>query len=157
MQNLLEQIDVLRNRANVTYAEAKAALEMCNYDVVEALMHLERENKIQAAVGGTTSKTFLTAVKDGIKSLIRTGNEYRFVIKKAENTALNIPVNILVLVTVLMPPVTITAALLALFTSHKIRFEKPDGGDVNINEELDKVSTMTGAVGDKVATALNKQ
>lgn len=41
----IEQIDLLRKRANVGYKEAKEALEKCNGDIVEALSYLEEQNK----------------------------------------------------------------------------------------------------------------
>ncbi|EQB88870.1 hypothetical protein M918_22970 [Clostridium sp. BL8] len=41
----LENIDEVRRRANVSYEDAKAALEMCNDDLVEALVYLERQKK----------------------------------------------------------------------------------------------------------------
>ncbi len=157
MQNLLEQIEIIRERANVTYAEAKEALELCNYDIVETLVHLEKQNKVNTpSQNADTSKTVWAAIKDTVKSIIRTGNDYKFVIKKSDNIVINIPVTILFLAIILFPPIMIGAALLALFTKHTLRFEKSDGGDVNVNEALEKVSAVTGAVGDKVTAALNK-
>jgi NACalpha-BTF3-like transcription factor len=42
----LELIEILRERANISYEEAKEALEKCNNDVVEALIYLEKQDKI---------------------------------------------------------------------------------------------------------------
>jgi len=44
----LEQIEALRERANVSYGEAKEALEVCDGDLVEALIYLEKNNKIKS-------------------------------------------------------------------------------------------------------------
>ena len=38
----LELIDELRKRANVSYEDARDALEKCNGDMVEALIYLEK-------------------------------------------------------------------------------------------------------------------
>ena len=46
MKITLEQIDFLRERANVSYREAKEALEETGGDIVEALVMLERQNKV---------------------------------------------------------------------------------------------------------------
>ncbi|HCQ90008.1 MAG TPA: ubiquitin, partial [Clostridium sp.] len=35
----LEKIDMLRERVNITYSEAKRVLELCNGDVLEALVY----------------------------------------------------------------------------------------------------------------------
>ncbi len=40
----LEKLDVIRERFNVTYDEARYALKMANDDLLEALAWLEREN-----------------------------------------------------------------------------------------------------------------
>ena len=44
MENL-EKIDLIRNRMNVSYEEAKAALEATNWDVVEALIKIEQDEQ----------------------------------------------------------------------------------------------------------------
>ena len=47
MENItLEQIDLIMKRANVTYTEAKEALEKCGGDTVEALIYLESMNML---------------------------------------------------------------------------------------------------------------
>ncbi|GKT27164.1 DUF4342 domain-containing protein, partial [Aduncisulcus paluster] len=43
----LEKIDLLKERANVGYKEAKEALEQCDGDLVEALIWLEENEKIK--------------------------------------------------------------------------------------------------------------
>jgi len=41
----IEQIDELRKRLDVTYEEAKEALEACNGDMLEAIIYLEKTTK----------------------------------------------------------------------------------------------------------------
>ena len=43
----LEKIDMLMERANISYKEAKEALEMHDGDMVEALIYLEASNKTE--------------------------------------------------------------------------------------------------------------
>ena len=46
MENItLEQVDVVRERCNVSYAQAKEALEACNGDVLEAIIYIEQNQK----------------------------------------------------------------------------------------------------------------
>ena len=154
MQNILEQIELLRDRANITYAEAKEVLELCNYDTVAALVHLEQQNKLHVRSDMHVSKTVSKGFKDVCAAIFKAGSEYRFVIRQDETIKLNIPVLLLVVTAVLMPPLAIGAVLIAMFTGHKVRFEKPDGNDVNFNEAIDRVSAATSAVGDKVTAVL---
>ena len=48
----LEQVEKLREKANVSFEEAKAALEACNDDLLDAVIYLERQGKVGAPAGG---------------------------------------------------------------------------------------------------------
>ena len=48
----IEQVEELRKRVNVSYEEAKLALEEANGDMLEAVINLERKNKITPPEGG---------------------------------------------------------------------------------------------------------
>lgn len=41
----LEKIDIIRERTNVSYAEAKKALEIADGNVVDALIYIEEDQK----------------------------------------------------------------------------------------------------------------
>ncbi|MDR3586475.1 MAG: ubiquitin [Desulfosporosinus sp.] len=48
----LEQVEKLRAMANVSYDEAKAALDASNGDLLEAIIDLEKQGKVNAPNGG---------------------------------------------------------------------------------------------------------
>jgi len=48
----LEKVEKLRERANVTFAEAKAALDNCGGDILDALIYLENQGKVTAPASG---------------------------------------------------------------------------------------------------------
>ena len=48
----LEQVERLREKANVSFEEARAALDACNDDLLEAIIYLERQGRVNAPVGG---------------------------------------------------------------------------------------------------------
>jgi hypothetical protein len=48
----LEQVEKLREKANISYEEAKAALEKTNGDILEAIINLEKEQRIEAPQDG---------------------------------------------------------------------------------------------------------
>ncbi len=155
----LEQIDMLRERANVSYNEAKETLEKCNGDVLEALIMLEAQEKVKhqkteccESDDGKSSHKILKTVK----KLIKKGNETKFVIRKAEKTVINLPVNIVVIIAAITLPVTVGGVLLAMVTNHKIRFVKPDGEDMKINKTFDKVSSCVTSVSNQVVAAVKE-
>ena len=56
----LEQVEKLRTMANVSYDEAKSALDATNGDLLEAIIYLEKQGKVNAPSGGgyyTSEKT----------------------------------------------------------------------------------------------------
>lgn len=45
----LERVELVREKCQVSYGDAKAALELCDYDVLDAVVLLERQGKTQTA------------------------------------------------------------------------------------------------------------
>lgn len=77
----LELIEMLRERANVSYEEAREALEKCNNDIVEALIYLEKQNKIKTPPSDNNCTSGFWAT---VKKLVKSCNETKFIISKNE-------------------------------------------------------------------------
>ncbi len=149
----LEMIEMLRERAHVTYEEAKEALEKCNNDVVEALIYLEKQEKIKTPPNPSASTGFMAT----IKKLIKTCNITKLIISKNGNTIIDLSLTVVILITLIFAPLTVVGLLAALFTNHKIRLEKPGCEDLKINKTLEDISTAASKVSEQVADAINKQ
>lgn len=54
----LEKVEKLRQRANVTYEEAKQALEACNWDLLDAMVYLEKQGKVKEPNQSTYSTSY---------------------------------------------------------------------------------------------------
>lgn len=54
----LEKVEKLRERANVTYEDAKAALEACNWDMLDAMVYLEKQGKVKEPGQSTYSTSY---------------------------------------------------------------------------------------------------
>lgn len=143
----LENIDELRKRANVSYEEAKEALEMTNDDMLEALIYLEKQNKIKSA--SSTAEGGRT-LWDKIKAVIKKGNETKLVIHKREFTVISLPVTAAIIITIIAPYLTVIGLIIALLTGHRIKFEGKHGNLNNINQTLDKVSTVIDSTKQKL-------
>ena len=44
----LEKVEKIREKTGVSYEDAKSALEACNYDLLDAIVYLEKLGKIKA-------------------------------------------------------------------------------------------------------------
>jgi UBA/TS-N domain. len=63
----LEKIDIIRERTNVSYAEAKKALEIADGNVVDALIYIEEDQKKEEENSYTTKDEFINWLKDLVK------------------------------------------------------------------------------------------
>lgn len=131
----LDQIDELRKRGNISYEDAKDALERCEGDMVEAIIYLEKNKKIKA------EKAFgqKECIFDKIKALIKRGSEIRFIMKKNDKIVLNLSLNVSILIAIFAFHVAIVGLLLALICGYRIKFETNEGEEVKVNQTLNKV------------------
>lgn len=60
----LEKVEKIREKTNITYEEAKAALESCDWDILDAILKLEAEGKIKDAPSGADSSANQTAASE---------------------------------------------------------------------------------------------
>ena len=130
MSDNLEKIDELVRRTHVSYELAKEALENSNWDMVEAIIYLEKRGK--------SSQAKEESLFDKICGLIKKGNETKFTVKKKEAVILSIPVTLAIIITVVAPHVTIVALILALITGHKMSFIG-NGNLEKANHAMDKI------------------
>lgn len=139
MKITIEMIDELRKRANVSFEDAKMALEKYEGDLVEALVYLEKQNMFKAESAKSAESAEKTSFSDNIKKLIEKGNNTRFIISKKGRTVLNLSLTISIIVFILAFHITAIALVIALFAGYKFRFEKNNGEDMKVNAVLNKV------------------
>jgi len=148
----LELIEMLRERAHVTYEEAREALEKSNDDLVEALIYLEKQGKIRSSANETKKSSFFATLKKLIKASFIT----KFIISKDQDTLINLPLAVAIIVTLLVPPLAVLGLLAALFTGCKFRLEKPGCTDMKINKTFDDISSYTAKVSAQVKEVINQ-
>ncbi len=148
----LEQIEKLRERANVSYDEAKQALELADGDLLEALINLEKQGRIEPPKGGgyysservgpdyedAEDKKQAKPNCDGFMSVlekigkfvvdvINKGNNTSFEVIQHEITKAKIPVTVMVLLVLFVPWVIIPLLIVGLFFGFSYRFVGFDG------------------------------
>ncbi len=142
----LQQIDELRKRANVSYEDAKDALEKSAGDLIEALVYLEKQNKIKPEETHCNKSKFF----EKVKTIIKKGNETKLIIKKNDLVVLDICVTLAIIITIIAPPLVIAALVFALATNHKIRIKKKNAEDSEINKIFDKMPVAVNKVTTKI-------
>lgn len=127
----LEKIDIVRERAGVSYKEAKEALEQNDGDVIETIISIEEKH------GKTWMDTMSVVgneVIEKLKTVIKKGNVSRIVLKKDGEVLLNVPVTAGAIGIMLYPMISLLGISAALITKATIEIVKDSGEVVDINE-----------------------
>lgn len=157
MENItLEQVDKVRERCNVSYAEAKEALVNSDGDVLEAIIYLEQKQKnynntcnnddsseSEKNWDSAFNSMSIDEIKNMIKSLIEKGNVSRIKIKKNDEDILDIPVNAGIAASVIaitIPPILAAALIAAIATQITIEITREDGSVEVVNKYVTKVA-----------------
>ncbi len=132
----IEQIDLIMERANVSYAEAKAALEQTNGDVVEALLYLEKEQKIKSKASGSG----FTKKSEKVTSFIEKLNATSFIMRRKERTFIDVPLSLAIILILCTIHVSAAAILIALICGVKLEFKGENDIAEKINTTIDHIN-----------------
>lgn len=159
----IEQVEKLREKANVSFEEAKAALEASNGDLLDALILLEKQGKVTPpAGGGYYSSDYASgeekasgskakakeyhgeSFSDMMKRLgrfcarvINKGNNNFFEVKKNENVIISCPVTALVIMLIFLFWVIVPLVIIGLFFGFRYSFRGEDLGKDSVNKVMD--------------------
>ncbi len=164
----LEQVTKLREYANISFEEAKAALEATNGDILEAIVNLEKQNRIKGPEGGgnysTQQKTEPEndgGSKTGNASthaqsasfgelvgrffrwcgrIIHKGNINSLEVLRGKENIMSIPVTVLVLLLIFAFWIIIPLIIIGLFFDYRYRFAGPDLGKEHVTRAMDSVA-----------------
>ena len=158
-----EKVEKLREKTGVTYEEAKAALEATDYDLLDAIIKLEKEGKtaspkIDVFTTGSEEKTESefekaqkTYEKDCEKTtagqvvdkmlaacgrLLKASINNNFIVERHNSIIIKVPV-LLLIISLMAFAITIPLLIIGLFCECKYRFE--GATDFNVNVDVNKM------------------
>jgi hypothetical protein len=156
MEDRLEQIERLRQKANVSYEEAKNALDAADGDILEALIILERQGKVQSPSGngfyssakeqdGATASESGQRTKSGsvgeglgdlidragrfVVRLINKGNQTNLEVLKDDDCKARCPLTVLVLLAIFAPWITLPLLVIGLILGYRYRMNGAEKSD----------------------------
>lgn len=140
MEITLENVDKVRERTGVTYAEAKKALEISNGDILEAIIYIE---SLQEEVDENNKNKYETIdeFKKWLKDLINKGNITRIKISKDDKVIVDVPVNAGIaagVIAIIIPPILAFVVIAAVVTKITIEITKADGSVEVVNKYISK-------------------
>lgn len=156
-----EMVERLRMKANVSYEEAKAALEACNWDLLDAMVLLERQGKVRdqeeanyttreepaaQAPKGKDFKGVLGKLGKKLVSLIDYLCRNSFEISRKGEVVIALPVLVVVLCLIFLFPFTLIALIAGLFFGLRYAFRGPELDKGPLNSAMDKAADMAESI-----------
>lgn len=168
----LQQVEELRRYADISFNEAKEALDETNGDILEAIINLEKKGKIESPKGGgfySTKDSGESSEKKGeeakasqqsakkassslsdmfhkfvafMKKLFHQGNRNIFEVTKDGQRTMSIPVTVLVILMLFTFWFTVPLMVVGLFFGYKFSFSGPELGKEQVNRTMDQVSDV---------------
>lgn len=170
MENItLEKVDMIRERTGVSYEKAKEALEVCEGDVLEALIYIEKSQKLSDIndefVDEEVNRTPISIeeLRVLIKQIIEKGNVTRIKVKKDDKELVDIPVNAGIaagVVAIIIPPILAAGVIAAIATQITIEITMEDGSvevvNTYVSEMASNVKNKATDFADKIKTKVNE-
>lgn len=179
MMEHMEMVEKLREKANISIEEAKAVLEKNNWDMLDALIELERQGKItdgvkmstenqnsaayetvsptvtgqafeEEAEGSTVEKKNRGKIKRTLKQIFRMSIDNSFVVKRNEEVLIRVPVIIPIACAVASFWITAIVLFVGLIFGLKYSFEGKELGKDTINDTMEKASDFAQNIVDEI-------
>lgn len=137
MSVTLEKIDMLMERANISYKEAKEALESSNGDMVEALIYLEGNEKIT----NNKEKKYKReerqkTAKEDFKKAAKKFHRTKLNISKKGETVVNLPITLVILLFLVTLPVSLLLVFIPFVAGYKVKIVKSDNSELYVKDVI---------------------
>ena len=174
---LFEKVEKLKEKANVTYEEAKAALEEANGDMLDAMILLEKKGKTTS--GSSESVAYSTKYEDNrelpsvvdIEESKETGNERKFtdkmaalwkklcdnylIVERKEEKIVKLPLWMFIAIVIVGIEIVPILIVISLFFGFRYQFAGKDEMKT-ANEAAKKAGEIAEEVAEKVKDEYNK-
>ena len=178
----LEQVEKLRDRTGVSWEEAKKALEEANGDLLEAVINLEKQNRIKTPLTGgyyhsqtdgqqtgsgnandfhakTTSGPSFRESFDRFLGwagrILHKGNTNSFKVTKHGEKIMSIPLTAAVLLVIFAFYFVIPLLIIGVFFSYRYGFEGPEINNPSVNRAMDTVANAAENFKNDIANGMN--
>ena len=155
-----EMVEKLRQKANVSYEEAKAALEHSEWDLLDALVYLESQGKINTqqaesyttrkeaapeAPGETDVKGMLSRFFSFLAELINKANKITIQVSRQGKEVFALPLSVLILLLIFMFWGVVPLAVIGLFVGFRYRIQGA-GVAESVNLAMDKAADAAESI-----------
>lgn len=118
----LDKVDIIRERTGLDILDARQLLEDANWDVLEALVMHEQDEKNRPNQWEVRGQEVL----DKVRSLLKEGNITKIRIKSQDRTLMELPVSFGVVGAILAPKLAILGAATCMLTKCTVEVERAE-------------------------------
>lgn len=167
-----EMVEKLCEKANVTYEEAKTALEATNWDLLDAVVLLEQEGKVKKSSSHHSTQSEPIEEEEPPKAvplrrrfrqlgqlflkLLRIGNENHLVVSYKGNMVFSLPVTVVAILLIFSCMGVLLAMGISLFFGVRYAFKGEQLGKESVNNAMQKASEVVDQVKESFEDELNK-
>lgn len=173
--NEYEKVEKLREKANISYEEARKALEASSWDLLDAIVYLEREGKLSDGAAQHSTKTEPAADAaeknesrsrfserastfwEHFKRLVQIGNENSFIISKNDKQILSLPMTAMVIILLCINIWLFVVLAAGLFFGLRYSIHGEQLGTPQVNDAMDKAANAAENVRETVEDSLRKE
>lgn len=170
-----EMIEILIKKANVSHEEAQEVLEICNWDLLDSIIYLERHGKVENNETTTIiemkkedqEKEEEQEKKEGNKKndekfggigevvgrvfkffgkILKKGNNHFFEVRKDHEKPVRISLTISVLLLIVLSVPTIVLLIVGLFCGYKYSISGPNVNYDGVNNIFEEVSKSADTI-----------
>ncbi len=128
MDKKMNIIDEIVKRTDTTYKEAKEAYEKADEDLLNAIIYLEEKK-------GKKSFSDDDVIEE-LKKMVNEVNASKIIVKKGEETVINLPITAGAIGLVLAPLLSIGGLTVAMLSKYEITIISKEGKEYNLNEKF---------------------
>src|SRR5690554_260084 len=180
-----EQVQKLQKLTNISYEEAKKALEETNGDMLEAVINLEKQNRIKAPdsggyynscgenqrtngrgrsnsrhkktthANGSSFGDQVTAFFKWCGKIIHKGNINSFEVFKDNHSIMTLPLTALAVLLIFAFWIVTPLIVLGLFFGYRYKFRGPDLEKTEVNRAMENVSQATTRAVDSMVSTVD--
>ncbi len=156
-----ELVEKLREKANVSYEDAKRALEQSDWDLLDAMVLLEsegrvqpqekapfttrREPRVQATDSDDSARGVLKRLVDMLVALVNRASKIDVVISRHGSTVMTLPLIAVILLVLFVAWLAIPAIIIALFFGFRYAL-KGEGISPKVNQAMDRVANAADSI-----------
>ncbi len=166
-----EMVEKLRDKANVSYEEAKAALEASDWDLLDALVYLENKGRIRREEESSyttrhepkpqrtreekeNAKGVIARLLGAAARLINRGNKIVFEVSRKGKIVLELPLTVVVLLMIVGFWFLVWALLIGLFFGLRYNV-RGEGISDSVNRVMDKAADTAENIKSGVTIEIN--